>query len=284
MDPQNEVVYYGKLLKLGTLKGKSWGDKWRMVKLKQQHHSGDLASQKNFAGRDHRQVPRGLPPPPPTRITTRSATQSQDGDLFTLHSHQDDSEIIETDVGTETEVEIPQYHHTTKSILRRPPSKPASTATNTLGLDSDSRTGSTAAATSRRQMLLPTTPNFRTWENASEVTEEVRTSSTIPPSYGAAIRDTHVYRTAPYVSRPRAHIVQPRSAQAVPKPKPVPVQCRERRISMINEDDAWTKVKMLQDEKEADRFREDGLIERCWAVWRSGFDWILVRSSVYPVI
>lgn len=31
LDPQ-EVVYYGKLLKLGTLKGKNWGDKWEMVK------------------------------------------------------------------------------------------------------------------------------------------------------------------------------------------------------------------------------------------------------------
>src|ERR1700721_4172528 len=34
LDP-HEVVYYGKLLKLGTLKGKNWGEKWRMVR--QQH-------------------------------------------------------------------------------------------------------------------------------------------------------------------------------------------------------------------------------------------------------
>ncbi|PPQ78073.1 hypothetical protein CVT25_015607 [Psilocybe cyanescens] len=31
LDPQ-EVVYYGKLLKLGNLKGKDWGEKWKMVK------------------------------------------------------------------------------------------------------------------------------------------------------------------------------------------------------------------------------------------------------------
>ena len=31
LDPQ-EVVYYGKLLKLGTLKGRNWGEKWEMVK------------------------------------------------------------------------------------------------------------------------------------------------------------------------------------------------------------------------------------------------------------
>lgn len=31
LHPQ-EVVYYGKLLKLGTLKGKNWGEKWKIVK------------------------------------------------------------------------------------------------------------------------------------------------------------------------------------------------------------------------------------------------------------
>lgn len=31
-----EVRYYGKLLKLGTMKGKNWGDKWDAVK---RHHS-----------------------------------------------------------------------------------------------------------------------------------------------------------------------------------------------------------------------------------------------------
>jgi len=31
LDPQ-EVVYYGKLLKLGTMKGRNWGEKWEMVR------------------------------------------------------------------------------------------------------------------------------------------------------------------------------------------------------------------------------------------------------------
>lgn len=31
LDPQ-EVVYYGKLLKLGTMKGKNWGDKWSAIR------------------------------------------------------------------------------------------------------------------------------------------------------------------------------------------------------------------------------------------------------------
>jgi protein SFI1 len=269
IDPQNEVVYYGKLLKLGTLKGKSWGDKWRMVKL-QQGRRGDSASQKDSAGDNHR--PPTRPPPPPTRTTTRLTARHREDDLLTLHSHQDDTEIVETDAGTETEVDIPQYHHIPKSISRRSPSEP----TSTVGPDSSLPPGPIVPVTSRRQMLLPTTRNFRPWDNTSDATEEVRAPSTIFPSYGAAAMDTHVYRPSPYVLRPRSHIDRPLSAQALPIPKLFPTQSRERRKRMINEDDAWTKIKMLQDEREADRFREDRLVETCWAVWRSGFDWIIV--------
>src|ERR1700734_2913477 len=126
MDPQNEVVYYGKLLKLGTLKGKSWGDKWSMVKL-QQGHGGDTVNQEPSAARSHLPATRDLPPTPTTRITTRLTTQRLDDDLFTLHSHQDDSEIVETEAGTATEIDIPQYHHTPRSNLLLAPSEPAST-------------------------------------------------------------------------------------------------------------------------------------------------------------
>jgi protein SFI1 len=274
MDPQNEVLYYGKLLKLGTLKGKSWGDKWRMVKL-QQGHSGDFA---NHIRRNLLSATSGLQELPPTRVTTRLTAQLQEDDLFTLHSHQNDSEVVETDAGTETEVDLPLHHHTPQSALRRPPSEPVSATTNDLGPDSSSRSRSVALTSSRRQMLLPITRNSPPWDNASDVTEEVRTPSTTPPSYGAAVRDNDVYRTTPYVPRPRSHVDRPLSAQALPKPKLVPIQSQERRKSMINADDAWAKVKMLQDEKEADRFREDRLIEKCWAFWRSNFNWILVRS------
>src|SRR6202011_735847 len=141
MDPQNEVIYYGKLLKLGTLKGKSWGDKWRMVKL-QQGSGGLFASQEPSAG--PRPATRGLPSTPKTRISTRLTTQHQSDDLLTLHSHQDDSEIVETEGATETEIYIPQYNRIPQSILRLPLS--ASTANSTLGLDSSSRSGPVVSA------------------------------------------------------------------------------------------------------------------------------------------
>ena len=47
LDPQ-EVIYYGKLLKLGTLKGKNWGDKWEMVKAQLVQVSCNLAGFANY--------------------------------------------------------------------------------------------------------------------------------------------------------------------------------------------------------------------------------------------
>lgn len=43
LDPQ-EVVYYGKLLKVGTLKGKDWGEKWAAVKAQNTRVSKYLSS------------------------------------------------------------------------------------------------------------------------------------------------------------------------------------------------------------------------------------------------
>jgi protein SFI1 len=277
LDPQNEVVYYGKLLKLGTLRGSSWGDKWRMVKL-QQGHSGDFASSVESG---HHPAPRGLPPISTTRVSTRFTTSSQDDDLFTLHSHQDDSENVETEAETETEVDKYQYHPTPRSILRLPSSEPASTANSISGLNGNPRSGPIAPTASRRPMLLPPIQSFHPWDNASDVTEEVRTPSTTPPSYGAAVGDTHVYRNAHYVPGPRFQVMRPLSAPAIPKANPI--KPGEQRKSVINEDDAWTKVKMLQDKKLADQFCGDKLVERSWAVWKSGFDWIIVRFNASSV-
>jgi protein SFI1 len=273
LDPQNEVTYYGKLLKLGTLKGKSWGDKWRMVKL-QQGHTGALENRDTSGGPSNRHMP------PPTRITTRLTTQRQEDDIFTLHSHQDDSEHVETEAETETGIDTPQPHRVPHSVLGHLPS-PALAATNAPGLDNGLRLEYVAPPAARRQLLLATTRTFRPWDNASDATEEVRTPSTTPPSYGAAVRDTQVLK---HVRRARSQVSdRPQIAPGNTKPSAKADPPRERRQSTINADDAWTKVKMFQDEKDADRFREDRLVERCWEVWKSGYNWILVHCLFYYV-
>jgi protein SFI1 len=60
--------------------------------------------------------------------------------------------------------------------------------------------------------------------------------------------------------------------QVVLPVKQVVSQPKERK----NLDDAWKNIKMEQDEKYADNFRNDMLLTRCWDIWRQGFQWIVV--------
>ncbi|KAJ7582773.1 hypothetical protein C8J56DRAFT_955676 [Mycena floridula] len=49
--------------------------------------------------------------------------------------------------------------------------------------------------------------------------------------------------------------------------------------SSLNEEDAWKKIKISGDEKAADKFRQDRLVERCWDVWRQGYEWIITTHA-----
>ena len=52
------------------------------------------------------------------------------------------------------------------------------------------------------------------------------------------------------------------------------------------ENDAWKKIKMEQDEEIAVQFWEDRLVERCWDVWKQGYQWTIVSelSLFYALI
>ena len=74
-----------------------------------------------------------------------------------------------------------------------------------------------------------------------------------------------------------------------PPPKPKEELAREmiarargRRGSVLNETDAWKNIQMKHDERNADLFRQDKLMERCWQIWRQGYQWIAVRLY-YPL-
>lgn len=275
LDPQNEVSYYGKLLKLGTLKGANWGEKWKVVK--QQHGYG--------AEQPPAVAPRRLArltriPAVTTRLTTGISTRSTE-DTFTLHSHQDDAESVVTSHTAETGASIPQYHQTPRPG-RRALSPIPITTTNSLGLD----TGPPSTFTQPRS--VPTSfqtrrpPAFWDGEDSEVTRDTAPTLSTTPPSYGAATRDPFSIKHIPYTPF-RFNSKEPSRAGSSSPPVPAaPVQrgvlqTKERRNSVLNEEDAWAKIKEAQDEKEADRFREDKLVERCWEVWKQGYQWIIVR-------
>ncbi|THG95070.1 hypothetical protein EW026_g6516 [Hermanssonia centrifuga] len=265
LEPQHEVVYYGKLLKLGTLKGKNWGEKWDMVKRQQ----GTKASKIT-----HRSSHR--PPQPPinraivlTRLTTALKAIERDDDVFTLHSHQDETDSEASDVPTQ--VDVDQTPSTgppaPRSIITIPSSVP------------------------KRHYPIPI-PLVWDGETSEATVDTAQASSTIPPSYGAATRDIDIPPKVSYTplrALAQAHSKASSATSLVPSiSHPVPasaraavMQARQRRGSIINEDDAWKKIKMAQDEKEADRFREDRLVERCWEVWKQGFQWIIRWQQVY---
>lgn len=294
VDPEQEVVFYNKLLKVGTIKGKNWGEKWDFVKRHQPSRAGPSRI-------------RPQPPPPPapsapraqilTRLTGALKAIERDEDAFTLHSHQDDTDAADSEAATETELD----HRPTMSNItprtattttRRPTSPTLTMTTNSLGLSSvphpdghSDKVGATAYAASRRPY---TARNPAVWdaETTSEATATTtRASSSIPPSYRAATREitpaSHSSGYTPLRALAKAHGKAPEPAPLTSHPAPAAaraavLEARQRRGSVINEDEAWKKIKMERDEEEADQFRDERLLERCFAVWKQGYQWIVV--------
>lgn len=287
LDPQHEVVYYGKLLKLGTLKGKNWGEKWERVKREQ----GDTR--------------RPQPPRPPasrlqnplarakalTRLTGALKAIEGDDDVFSLNSHRDDTDLGASDAVAPSETSEADDTARNPLLLPRRSVSPTLT-TNSLGLS----TGPPASVY-QSKVVTPAYVNRRpypqrapiAWDAESEATADTeRTPSTVPPSYRAATRDPATQPKASYT--PLRALAQAHSkgvsSNGVSSVHPVPdsarvavQKARARSGSVINEDDAWKKIKMAQDETVADQFREDRLVERCWEVWKQGYQWIIVCPS-----
>ncbi|KAJ7219221.1 hypothetical protein GGX14DRAFT_541179 [Mycena pura] len=253
----SEVIYYGKLLKLGTLKGSSWTEKWKMVKLKQGYD--------DFSRPPHRLA---LKPVNDAyaRQTHPNSKASHLTDSLTLHSHEYESTHPSSDDEERGSVNIPQYH-----LLHRPSRRPVSPVYSEDSLES------------RKYPLLgaphrsPVPPlRLRTEASSSDATEHRGAPSTTPPSYRAAIREFAPTKTFDVAE---SLMTKHPDSLALATARRRVAQARERKGSVVNEDDAWKKVKMLQDEKHADRFRQDKLLDRCWEVWKQGFHWIVITNQ-----
>ncbi|KAI0064613.1 hypothetical protein BV25DRAFT_1852514 [Artomyces pyxidatus] len=256
LDPQNEVVYYGKLLKLGTLKGANWGEKWRVVKA--QHGYATTSASRPKPTAKNTQVPVTTPKASAARLLQRLKTTLQHHEPTTAAELLTDDVLSQTEV-TETELDYPQ-----DSRHARTPS----TVTNSLGLDIGS--SSPPKSISTRHAPLWTSKN-------SEISQSAPSLSSVPPSYKDTTRTA-----APLSMRPRRNTSRQTVFPSTSPPKPATgglTHPPDRKGSIINEDDAWNKIRMAQDEKEADRFREEKLLERCWDVWKQGFDWIITTSE-----
>ncbi|RPD79963.1 hypothetical protein L226DRAFT_550172 [Lentinus tigrinus ALCF2SS1-7] len=291
LDPQNEVVYYGKLLKIGTLKGKNWVDKWCMVK--EQQGYVPKASTSTRGGRTTR-VTRTTPTParPATKPVAQAPYTSREPDTFTLHSHQDDTAyepVPRPAIRGRTPDTI--VHEDTPGPARRFHSPTTVAFTNSLGLDtgppsSISRAGDALhrLASRARNAAVPR------WdvETAAETSTQ---ASSILPSYGAAVRNEPLTskekgkeRASDALSAVRRlttyQMSSPPVAPSLPPPKRPPLpQQRVRSDSAADTEDPFEKIRRERDEEFADRFRNDRLVERCYDVWKQGYEWIITTGD-----
>lgn len=285
LDPQNEVVYYGKLLKIGTLKGVSWADKWNMVK-EQQGYASQGGSK---AGR-RTHVPRTTPTPVKSATKPKSnahAHYAPADDTYTPMSLRDDT--THTD---DESIQIPPprnradtYPHNDTPRPRRAFMSPATiTSNNSLGLDTGTPSQTPGSRTALHQNIarqaVVSRPIAR-WDAETVAATETTThaSPSIPPSYGAAVRDSGLSSKEKVLSllQKAREIRHPIPPPTVAQPAAVPLP-RSRRGSTIDADEAWKNIRMAQDEETADEYRTNRLVERCWEVWKQGAQWIIVSS------
>ncbi|KAL0946958.1 hypothetical protein HGRIS_013114 [Hohenbuehelia grisea] len=263
----NEVVYYGKLLKLGTLKGRNWGEKWNLVK-----------AQNGFIDQSSR--PSGRTSTAPLRRLTQASRREAHSSTLFSNLNEVDTEPASSEAEL-TGFDEPQYHDTPRQT-RRPTSPTQSTFTigTTTDFDVDSKRYPILAPPPSRPISLPPRQAAHRWRSVeSDETDDM--PSTTPPSYRAATRETP--RPAQQLNQ------QPTRLRSSPSDDPAYdrvaaarqaiAQARQRRGSVVNEEDAWKKIEMQRDEEEADRFREDKLLERCWEIWKQEFNWIITTHE-----
>lgn len=305
LDPANEVVYYGKLLKLGTLKGKNWGDKWDSVKErcgyvssaakaapKKPAPSGPVRAKAHSAQPSTSKLPLSKPNAVAGygrggRPAETKTVQSSAGRLLlrlrNLQHHPQDSDHTEpsvidgtdatpTEVTDETDMNLPRYPQT-RAAPKAVAHTPATTSAFTSTFDSMTPSSYPLPPQHRPPPRWPS-PDTDTFD------ETAPSVSTKPPSYKTTARDVKAPLVAPRAilaaqTHTRTRSYAPPITSLPPKAPRTPPPLHKR-ASAINEDEAWNKVKMMQDEKEADRFREEKLVERCWDVWKQGYDWIVV--------
>lgn len=104
---------------------------------------------------------------------------------------------------------------------------------------------------------LTITPTYQTFKSVTDDLESLQSDTPVPAERVDRISDDDGFPLSPLLLGP--HMTR----LSAPK---------ERK----NLDDAWKNIKMEQDEKYADDFRNDMLLTRFWEIWRQGFQWIMV--------
>jgi protein SFI1 len=206
MESRDEVVYYGKLLKLNTVRGKTWEEKWAAVRALQvqpqpQPQPGPSTMRPSRPSADPMPIPAPMSRAPHT--TSAMYPTRRDPDTFTLHSHEDedddDDDDEEEDIDDSQDTYTPRPPQRQRQQQRHPPPpqpqqptrhyppprrplSPASELSNSLGLSthaldvpfpSRARSGTIYASASTHK------PPPRLWESISVASDSDEHTGTL---------------------------------------------------------------------------------------------------------
>ncbi|KZV72882.1 hypothetical protein PENSPDRAFT_628005 [Peniophora sp. CONT] len=239
IDGADEVVYYAKLLKIGSVKGTSWSDKWASVK----RQYGYDAPPKSTPALAATQQPGAARLLQRLRALQHSVDESTSESVPRPFSPTEATEITDTD---SLDAAPPHFTPAPASRFRTEPSPAPSYHTN-------AREATPIAKAkydpySRRGSLLPPS-------------SPPKPTRAIPPS-----------RTQPQPLLPRTQ----------PQPQPISQPQFSRKLLQdddSDDEDAWARIKRQEDEDIAREFFEDRLVERCWDVWKQGYQWTVTTSN-----
>jgi protein SFI1 len=266
------------LLKIGTLKGENWVSKWRAVKAQ----NGYVATSTPIRARPpfHNATSQAHLPSKPAPIAppVQSSTTARLLQRLKALQHEPSSEppepsesapddlLSRTDV-TDTEADSPL--RATPASARGRPFSELTTANNTLGLD----VGATSSYPPSSTLAPSKVAGWRWSERDPDIDKSVPFLTSTPPH--SPHKPKQVPRPTPAATRqPVSHPVPIRSAT-----RRSLADLRKPKSHATDEDDAWNKIRVAQDEQMADRFRNAQLLQRSFGVWKQGHNWIIVRLS-----
>ncbi|KAG5353970.1 hypothetical protein C0989_011458 [Termitomyces sp. Mn162] len=240
-----EAVYFEKLIKLGMMKGKNWGDKWNAVKARHSRASEPSNNNEHHDQLYRANLAKGRGAQFRTPVVSAEDTRS-------TPSHAADLDTPSSSFGISTSV---------KQSKRRPRVR-----TTTSSSSDDLRRNSL--------LLLPDTPpakqQHRPWKFGASLTSDSENTCGQSTTRLAATRRSQLLTRESFGRKSLdSTVITPAAARKVI------ASARERRESVIIEDDAWNKIRMERDEAEADVFRRTQLLERCWKVWTQLYQWIM---------
>ncbi|XP_006458182.1 hypothetical protein AGABI2DRAFT_115192 [Agaricus bisporus var. bisporus H97] len=242
-----EIRYYGKLLKIGTMKGKNWGEKWEAVKTQQIQETVSL------------------------RVKPRSNTITHDIRFPPLRLQDIDAETIPSDTGDDNALtKVPHYHKTPSLSVRKHQVLPKPSQKRNLAAGVPIVPSTRDSSTPIRRILPP---------DDTSVSE----AETIAPS----MADVHDKASRRYHREFRSNVSGATRTLGLPQTPARNNRFSGARLGVMqsrgqpetDEDDAWNKIRVQQLEAEADRLREGKMLERCWHVWTKSYQWIVTSQD-----